>query len=86
MQPARRWLRRRPRMLGPDVVWNHVEQDLDSLLVGGIDQLLKLLQRTEVVFDRVKIGGAVTVVGLAGIVVVDDGIQPQRRNAEVLEV
>ena len=64
VQPSRSRLRSRPRMLGPDVVRHHVEQDLDSLLVSGIDQLLKSLQRAEVVLDSVKIGGAVTVVGL----------------------
>ena len=86
VQPSRRRLRRRPGMLGSYVVRNHVEQNLDSLLMGGVDQLLKLLQRAEVVLDRVKIGRAVAVVGLAELSLSTDGIQPQRRDAEVLEV
>ena len=59
-------------MVGANVVRNHVEQNFDSLLVGGIDQLLKLGQRTEVVFHRIKIDGAVAVVGLADVVVVEN--------------
>ena len=86
VQPIGRRLRSGPRMLRPNVVRNHVEQNLDSLLVGGVNQLLKLLQRTEVVFDRVEIGGAVSVVALARFVVVENGIQPQRGDTQILEI
>src|SRR5271166_355998 len=86
VQPTRRGLRSRPGMIGSNVVGNHVEEDLDSLLVSGVDQLLELLQCAEVVLDSVKIDRTIAVIGLAYVVVIDDGIQPQGRDSEFLEV
>ena len=86
VQPSGCRLRARPRMLGSHVVRHHVQQDLDSLLVGRSYELLKFRNRSEVIFNRIKIGGPVSVISLGGVVVVEDGVKPQRRNAEVFQV
>ncbi len=38
------------------------------------------------VFDGVEIDGAIAVIRLAHVVVVDDGIEPQSRDAKIFEI
>ena len=67
---SRRRLRCSPGMLGTDVVRHHVQQDLQSKLMGRGNEVLKILHGAEVVFDGIFVDRAVAVIIGGGVVVV----------------
>ena len=68
------------------MVWHHIQQDLQAELVRRRHQLLVVLHRAEVVFNRIFVDRAVTVIVGRGIVVVVDRRKPKRRHSEILQI
>src|ERR1051325_4328656 len=97
VEPRRRGRIVNPRMIWTSVVHHFVLDDLDSVAMRGVDQLAQLRKRAEVFFDAIKILRIVAVKAGARlvflqldlvepIVVVVPRRQPDRSDAEVLEI
>ena len=65
------------------VVEHEVEQDVDVVVVGGLDERLELLFGAEVLGDGEEVDDVVAVVG---VVVLQDGRQPDAVDAHLREV
>ncbi len=96
-EPGGRGRVRDPGMVGPGVVGDLVLDDLQSLAVRRVHQLAQRRERAEVLLDAVEVDGAVAVVVgdrlsvvallLVQVVhVVVPGIEPERGDAQVLQV
>ncbi len=76
---------RNPWMLWADVVRHDVEENLHSLAVRRCDQVLIVLERTEVWINGVQVNGSVSVIILRSAVL-HDRSKPKRGHAEILQV
>ncbi len=64
VKPVRQRRIRNPGMLGSHMIRNGVKQNLHSLLVRGCDEVLIILQGSEVWIDGVEVHSPVTVIVL----------------------
>src|SRR5205814_10564180 len=62
VEPIRQRRACHPRMERPDVVWDGIEENLHLLFVRCHDQVLIILQRTQVRVDGIQIHSAVPVI------------------------
>lgn len=85
VEPVGRWRIFHPGIQRADMVGDHVEEDLHVLLVRGVDQLLVVRKGAEMRIDGVKIDGAVAVIA-RGRSIFDDGREPKRGDAEILQI
>jgi hypothetical protein len=74
-----------PGMGGADVVGDGVEDELHVAGVESRSEAFKVVEGAEVFVDGVHVGGAVAVITLVAVVLIDGG-NPDRGDAELLQV
>ena len=76
VQPAWRWLRVRPRMMRPDMIRHHVEQNLHAELMSGSYQVLRVMHIAEAVFYFILIHRSIAVIVRTALIVLIQGRKP----------
>ena len=75
-----------PGVVAAAVVEDHVHDDLHAPPVGIVDEVDIFLVGAEARVHPVIVGGRVAVIGTAFHIVLQDGVEPDRRDAQVLDI